>query len=967
MGDPVYCDGNRKPTQGELEELVAPLIDGVAEEIFQDGAGSSRALNFSIRNIGGAETIQLAFNISFDGDDWWVNGAKFVFDHAGGQGMADVIAWAATLVASAVLGAATAPAWLGVVINVGAAVAGALVWDAIDDAVGISEAVEAFFGQQDVDVQISRDGTIIAGALYDNLSEANYEAALKGLVDYASAVPGDTIEIVSGATGGTTYRVLEGNLMLRMAQAMGTTESEFKSWVPDPAKPDVTNGSQIIDHQAKDVLIAMEDSTLRLKIFDYDGNLEDINVAFKQLGIGGAPSEANANGLEIIIGTSDGIEQLSSSSGNGACIIGGVGSDDIIGTGADDRLFGDDVYGKDQNGGFDWIYAGAGNDYVSGGWGDDTILGQDGDDKLIGGTGADTIDGGDGDDIIYGDTQIGSPNSEGAGFLMGGTGADKINGGVEDDLIIGGSLKDGTDHRMIDKASFLDNLDLAQNHSEWDDGSRDELRGGAGHDVYLSSSSSRFAYTWSKEALSSVDFVYDSDNDFTAHFQITRNDTLCDTLTITAEDLAEAPIVDGCYELGTVNVITFGGERSDVSVRGELVTSQDYGKMLLMTATHGAYDVFVIGAFSALNLDPDKSLDLNDRMYGSDDADVLYAGNGNDAVYAYGGGDTIVAGHGQGADYYDGGDGSDTVTFTSTSAGITVDLARGVASGVEIDNDILVSIENAIGGAGNDMLIGSLDDNALAGGGGNDVYVYNRGGGHDVLVEGAGQGAADELVVNGVNGTTETHITAIGADLLIEIYESAPGAGDGGSIVIKDQLRSDGDFGVETIEDGFGNTWTKQDIIDFLYPDGEGITVDGSSGDDDILGSVKDDSLYGGAGNDTIRGLDGADTLSGDSGNDLLEGGAGDDWLLGGEGNDTFVFGSGTGEDGIGDFEAHGGTADGDVIELHGQSASTFEYLMANAEEWGGNSWLHLDDGDLVILYGVGLSQLSADDFRFVA
>ncbi|MNL64445.1 hypothetical protein D3C87_1886600 [compost metagenome] len=55
-----------------------------------------------------------------------------------------------------------------------------------------------------------------------------------------------------------------------------------------------------------------------------------------------------------------------------------------------------------------------------------------------------------------------------------------------------------------------------------------------------------------------------------------------------------------------------------------------------------------------------------------------------------------------------------------------------------------------------------------------------------------------------------------------------------------------------------------------------------------------------------------------------------------------------------------------DTLELYDQGTTDFAALMANAEEWGGNAWLHLDDGGLIILHGVGLSELSASDFRFM-
>jgi Ca2+-binding RTX toxin-like protein len=56
-----------------------------------------------------------------------------------------------------------------------------------------------------------------------------------------------------------------------------------------------------------------------------------------------------------------------------------------------------------------------------------------------------------------------------------------------------------------------------------------------------------------------------------------------------------------------------------------------------------------------------------------------------------------------------------------------------------------------------------------------------------------------------------------------------------------------------------------------------------------INGTAGNDNLVGSAFNDTINGLGGNDTLSGLAGNDLLDGGAGVDAMAGGTGNDTYV------------------------------------------------------------------------------
>ena len=120
----------------------------------------------------------------------------------------------------------------------------------------------------------------------------------------------------------------------------------------------------------------------------------------------------------------------------------------------------------------------------------------------------------------------------------------------------------------------------------------------------------------------------------------------------------------------------------------------------------------------------------------------------------------------QGQSYYqtlwDGG-GNDTIIWSATSQGATIDLRGGHWSDLgnplqfndqngkplaTVDNDVAiyftVTIENAVGGAVNDTLIGNEAANRLNGNGGNDTLQGNQG--NDTLDGGAG---IDVAVYNG--------------------------------------------------------------------------------------------------------------------------------------------------------------------------------------------------------------------------
>jgi Ca2+-binding RTX toxin-like protein/predicted HNH restriction endonuclease len=117
----------------------------------------------------------------------------------------------------------------------------------------------------------------------------------------------------------------------------------------------------------------------------------------------------------------------------------------------------------------------------------------------------------------------------------------------------------------------------------------------------------------------------------------------------------------------------------------------------------------------------------DDQIFGDDAGNVIQPGSGNDTVAARGGDDIIVGGSGDGNDTYDGGDGSDTVIYAAATQGISVNLslAQNQAAGADIGTDQLTGIENIVGGAGNDVLIGNGASNTFTGGAGNDTLNGN--------------------------------------------------------------------------------------------------------------------------------------------------------------------------------------------------------------------------------------------------
>ncbi|WP_342640293.1 Ig-like domain-containing protein [Rhodoligotrophos ferricapiens] len=181
--------------------------------------------------------------------------------------------------------------------------------------------------------------------------------------------------------------------------------------------------------------------------------------------------------------------------------------------------------------------------------------------------------------------------------------------------------------------------------------------------------------------------------------------------------------------------------------------------------------------------------------------------------------------------------------------------------------------------------------------------------------------------------------------------------GDDGDDRITGGLRADqldGGEGDDQIRGSIGN--------DILKGDAGDDELDGGIGNDKLIGGEGDDVLKGGLGHDELDGGAGDDQLSGSIGNDILKGGEGNDVMSGGLGADTFVFAENAGSDIITDFGLGA-----DVIDLAALDFADFEDVLAALEESDEGVVLSIDDsGDnLVLLEGVAISSLSADDFRY--
>lgn len=227
----------------------------------------------------------------------------------------------------------------------------------------------------------------------------------------------------------------------------------------------------------------------------------------------------------------------------------------------------------------------------------------------------------------------------------------------------------------------------------------------------------------------------------------------------------------------------------------------------------------------------------NDALTGGANATRIVGLAGNDSLDGGAGNDTLVGGAGN--DTLVGGAGIDTADYSGTVAA-RVYLAVTGPQNTFHGADVLLGIENLLGGSGNDRFFGSVVANVLDGGAGND-QLYG-GGGRDTLIGGAG----DDFFHGGADA--DTILFTGNAAVIVDI--------------------------AATRATGQGN---------------------------DTLGGVE--NVTGGNGNDQLSGNAAANVLDGSGGADIIAGRGGSDVLTGGAGADRFAFANFEGNDRITDFQ----------------------------------------------------------------
>ena len=579
--------------------------------------------------------------------------------------------------------------------------------------------------------------------------------------------------------------------------------------------------------------------------------------------------------------------------------------ENVFGTSGDDTIIGDGQANVFSGlGGADTLAGRAGDDTLAGGQGDDHLTGGEGNDVLEGDQGRDTVSYLDAAGGVNVDLTLGVASSDGFGgadvlssieniegsshadMLRGNASGNVISADAGDDTVYGGLGSDtlsGGAHVLGDILRF------------------DDLSG-AGMDLDLVLSRATF----------NGDQSVDTFSGFERYLLTDQNDTVQGSA---ASDNVNTLGGSDLLNASAGNDVLDGGAGSD---------TLNYAGLSDITGVSVTLNGGTATVVSVSGGDDDTISNI-ENIVGSTGSDFLGGDEKNNHLEGLAGGDRFIAS--AGADEILGGEGSDTLDYSSlSSAGSVSVILAGtestVVSVVGSGNDTISSIENVVGTAGSDTIVGDDEQNLLEGRAGDDRL--DGGGGADTLLGGEGSdfitGSAGADVSDGgagidtidfsqldagqsidmtLGGSSDVTVAISGGDVqtvrnmenVIATSNDDRVTGDAQDNSLQalegnDVLGASG--GRDTLDGGAG-----EDTVDYsglagvqrinVTLDGENqTTVQVSGGADDLI--VRVENIIGTAGNDTLTGDSLDNTLEGRLGNDNLSGGAGNDTLDGGSG-----------------------------------------------------------------------------------
>ena len=603
-----------------------------------------------------------------------------------------------------------------------------------------------------------------------------------------------------------------------------------------------------------------------------------------------------------LVGT-ESADQLSGLGGNDL-MYGFGGNDTLDGGGGNDSLYGG--YGNDylyDSSGNNTLYGEAGNDilYLYDSALDGTLIGGAGEDELYGAGGNDSLQGGDDDDYLDG--------GAGNDTLDGGAGNDRLLGGAGNDNYLIRDLhadlydSGGTDTGLIYVDFYKTNIAVeswgwasgVQRLPYWIDSLlSDDAPGypgllGSDKTIYYcfpDSAPTHFSNAdrngfmsfnaqqkaFAGQALEYISSVID------VHFVETSNAAALNTIVFannnqsTSAGYAYYPYSgaigsDLFLDTGTSgNLNPRDGEYAALTLIHELGHSLGLKHTFAHAdATGGAADGPFLPAaeestqWSVMSY-TDRSAEYHLRYSPFDIAALQYL-YGPSAAAAT---DDVYTLRTDSANFIWDGGGSDTIDGSGVAQAINLYLDDGywgyigsksslISSAGQITVNIGTAIENATGGSGNDVIVGTSAANRIAGSGGDDTLT--GGGGNDLLDGGANSDTA-------IFASLRNDVTVTKTDTGYIVIDHAGSEGIDTLLNVESVRFSDMSFALSSTP-SVGNTH------------------EGGNGND---------LLVGGEGDDILNGGEGDDTLTARSGNNILDGGGGTDAAVTSGARSDFAF-----------------------------------------------------------------------------
>ncbi len=595
------------------------------------------------------------------------------------------------------------------------------------------------------------------------------------------------------------------------------------------------------------------------------------------------------------------------------------------------------------------------NGYTSGG--SVTLDGAAGNDTLVGSAGTDTLRGGSGNDIISGGASY--------DYIDGGTGTDtllELNASTVTLTNSGYTINGGTD-----SLTSIENLSIvgtAGNDTFTVSGSPSTnvaLNGGGGvGDKLHVDTSYNATLTNSSLALSNLPLVTITLSNMelgelygSAGANVLNAGGFSGTVTLSGgagndtlsggsgNDTLDGGAGDDTYKfntntaLGTDSIVDasgtdtldFSGSTAGVTVNLTLISNVNAN--LTLTWAAGVSVENIIGGNGA------------DNLTGTTGDNKLTGGAGNDQLNGGAGDDTYIynTDTALGTDSVTDTGGTDTLDFSASTSTITVNLANATnVVNANLTINYFGTIDNVIGGSGNDFLTGGVGNNQLTGGAGtdsldggagDDTYLFDTDTalGTDTIADVSGTDTLDfsasalavsvdlnstsnvvnaNLTLNWLAGVTlENVIGGSGNDTLSGNSSANVLTGGAGNDALNGRsgndtyaFNTDTALGTDTISDNAGT-----DVLDFsASTTAVSVNLDQAA----VLGTVTNvvnarltlrwastvtlENLKGGSGNDTLIGNASANNIQGGAGDDTIDGRAGNNTLIGSTGDDTYLF-----------------------------------------------------------------------------